>query len=180
VISRDGGTPAPGLSRTGHTWLVLLLGIRAVGDEPLVLSPTDPEAESANTCWFGASPHERLGASVEEVVTAFEEAAVRIRSQVAELGHQGTATFYVWHDEQAGQLRCSTGSRPPEGLPFDSEYRPTDDLRGIVAGFLADGEPGFVRFTDLKPVAEDDISGTYPPFAVWTFDVTAEPAHGRR
>jgi hypothetical protein len=180
VITRDGDTPAPGLCGTGHTWLVLLLGIRAVGDEPLVLSPSDPEAESANTCWFGASPHERLGASIEEVVAAFEEAAARIRAQVAELGHQGTATFYVWHDEQAGQLRCSTGSRPPERLPFGNEYRPTGDLRSIVAGFLADGEPGFVRFTDLKPVTEDASTGAYPPIAVWTFDVTAEPAHGWR
>jgi hypothetical protein len=178
VVFRDGGTPPPGFCGTGHTWRVLLQGIRAVGDEPLVLSPADPEAESVNTCWFGASPHERLGASVEEVVAAFEEAAARIRAQVTEIGHRGSATFYVWHDREAGQLRCSTGSQPAERLPFEDDYEPTPELRDIVAEFLADGEPGFVRFTGLKPA--DDDSMTYASFAVWTFDVTAEPAHGQR
>jgi hypothetical protein len=174
VIFRSGGTPAPGVSTTGHTGRVLLIGIRAVGDEPLVLSPADPEAESANTCWFGATPHERLGASVDEVVTAFEEAAVRIRAQVAGAGHQGSATFYVWHDRDAGQLRCSTGSQPAGRLPFFDRYQPSGDLRDIVAEFLADGEPGFVRFTGLKSTGDDG------GLAVWTFDVTAEPARGPR
>lgn len=179
VISRDGGTPVPRLSVTGHTWRVLLQGIRSVGDEPLVLSPADQEAETANTCWFGASPHERLGVSVEEVVAAFEEAGGRIRTQVAEMGHRGSATFYVWHDREAGQLRCSTGSQPAERLPFGRGYQPTGELRDIVAEFLADGEPGFVRFTGLKPAA-DEGSVTFASLLVWTFDVTAEPVHGPR
>jgi hypothetical protein len=178
VVSRGGGTPAPGLYGTGHTWRVLLQGIRAVGDEPLVLSPADPEAESVNTCWFGASPHERLGASVEEVVAAFEEAANRIRAQVVESGHRGDATFYVWHDRDAGQLRCSTGSQPAERLPFEDAYQPTRELRDIVAEFLADGEPGFVRFTGLDPAGDDGTR--FASLAVWTFDVTAEPARGQR
>ena len=178
MVSRDGGTPVPALSTTGHTWLVLLKGIRSVGDEPLVLSPADPEAESANTCWFGASPHERLGASVEEVVAAFEEAAGRVQTQVAEMGHRGRATFFVWHDREAGQLRCSTGSQPAERLPFGDGYQPTGDLRDIVAEFLADGEPGFVRFAGFAPAG--DMRPTVLTLAVWTFDVTAEPAHGPR
>jgi hypothetical protein len=179
VIFRDGGTPGPGLSGTGHTGRVLLQGIRNVGHEPLVLSPADPEAEDANTCWLGASPHERIGVSIEEVMAAFEEVAARIRERVAELGHQGSATFYVWHDEQAGQLRCSTGSQPADRLPFGDGYQLTGDLRDIVAEFLADGEPGFVRFADLK-LAHGGDHGTVPTVAVWTFDVTAEPARDPR
>jgi hypothetical protein len=143
--------PRGRLGDTGHTGRVLLQGIRDVGDEPVVLSPADPEAESVNTYWLGASPHERLGVSVEEVVIAFEEAADRIRSRVREAGHRGRATFYVWHDREAGQLRCSTGTRPP----FGRGYAPIVELGPIVADFLGDGEPGFVRPLSLTPFASD-------------------------
>jgi hypothetical protein len=178
VISRGGGTPGGALCGTEHTGRVLLQGIRNAGDEPLVLSTADPEAESANTYWLGASPHERLGASVEEVVAAFVELADRIRERVRESGHHGRVTFYVWHDHDSGQLRCSTASQPPESLPFRTPYQPGGDLADIVAGFLGDGEPGFVRFSGVMPAGAGEQ--TFAPPAVCTLDVTAQPTHDRQ
>jgi hypothetical protein len=139
----------------------------------LVLSPTDPEAEDSNTFWLGASPHERLGVSVDEIVAAFEELAGHIRGRVGQIGFRGQATFYVWHAREAGQLRCSTSSGTPEGLPLRGPYQMTADLGGIVTEFLADGEAGFVRFGVIKPI-DDTGTVTYEPLAVWTCDVTAE------
>jgi len=159
----------PAVAPGGHTWRVLLQEILRVADEPLVLAPADRDAEYANTWWLGAEPHERLGVSVAEVVAAFEEVAGLVGARVRALGHRGTATFYVWHDQQAGQLRCSTSSLGPDDLPFDGEFRATGKLDGIVAEFLGDGEPGFVRFGGFGPDGDQE-------FEVWTFDVSVVPA----
>jgi hypothetical protein len=155
---------------TRQTERVLLKDIRAIVTETVVLSPEDQAAEEANTNWFGAPPHERMGLSADEVVTAFEETAATLREQVAGCGHQGAATFYVWHDAVAGQLRCSAGSRKPSDLPFPADYQVTDDLRGIVAEFLADRAPGSIAWGELEPVPypEEDVPG----LAVWAFDLT--------
>ena len=157
---------------TGHTGAVLLLQIQEVADGSMVLTPADPGAERDNTWWISASPQERLGVSVDEVVSAFEEAARRVAERVRELPYTGIATFYVWHHQEAGQLRCSTSSAAPGELPFEDEYFPTHDLGTIVTEFLSDGEPGFVRFPGLKAFDFDPAAEVAPPIAVWTFDVS--------
>ncbi|MEV6299780.1 hypothetical protein AB0M02_10295 [Actinoplanes sp. NPDC051861] len=149
---------------------MLLKDIRAIATETVVLSPDDQAAEEANTNWFGAPPHERMGLSADEVVAAFEETAAVLREQVGGNGHRGTATFYVWHDGIAGQLRCSTGSRKPGDLPFPVEYRVTEDLRGIVVEFLQDRAPGSIAWGELEPVPYPEEAE--PGLAVWAFDLT--------
>jgi hypothetical protein len=156
-----------------QTERVLLKDIRAIATETMVLSPEDQSAEAANTTWFGAPPHERMGLSADEVVTAFEETAAGLRDQVAGLGHQGTATFYVWHDAIAGQLRCSAGTCKPSDLPFTADYQITDDLRAIVVEFLEDRAPGSIAWGELEPVPyPDDVEDESPTLAVWAFDLT--------
>jgi hypothetical protein len=132
---------------------VLLKEIRAIAGETLVLAPHDRDAERANTSWFGAPPHERMGMSADEVVTAFEETAELLRDQVATMPYHGPATFYVWHDGAAGQLRCSTGSCGHDALPFEAPYRATSDLHAIVTEFLEDRAPGVLVWGEPEPVA---------------------------
>ncbi|HEX5200721.1 hypothetical protein ACFQS1_21080 [Paractinoplanes rhizophilus] len=131
---------------------MLLKEIRAIAGETLVLAPHDQDAEHANTSWFGAPPHERMGLSADEVVTAFEETAELLRDQVSAMPYAGPATFYVWHDGDAGQLRCSTGSRGQDKLPFEAPYRVTSDLHAIVAEFLEDRAPGALVWGQPEPV----------------------------
>ncbi|WP_433301735.1 hypothetical protein ACQP2F_06955 [Actinoplanes sp. CA-030573] len=131
---------------------MLLKEIRAIAGETLVLSPHDLDAEHANTSWFGAPPHERMGLSAEEVVAAFEETAELLRDQVAAMPYAGPATFYVWHDGEAGQLRCSTGSCGRNDLPLAIPYRVTGDLHAIVKEFLEDRAPGAIVWGELEPV----------------------------
>jgi hypothetical protein len=131
---------------------VLLKEIRAIAGEAVVLSPQDRAAEDANTSWFGAPPHERMGMTASEVVAAFEEAAEALRDKVAAIGHPGPATFYVWHDGLAGQLRCSITSAPHDDLPFGNDYEVTSDLHAIVQEFLLDRAPGAINWGSLDPI----------------------------
>ncbi|MFF5497463.1 hypothetical protein [Streptomyces aquilus] len=113
-----------------------------MADEHLVLDPADRSAEcDTNTWWLGAADGDRESLSVSELVAAFERTAAVIRARVRELGFSGPVTFYVWHDAQAGQLRCSTGSVPADALPFLGAHLPSGDLESIIEEFLADGEP---------------------------------------
>ncbi|HZN73119.1 MAG TPA: hypothetical protein VFC00_15735, partial [Micromonosporaceae bacterium] len=121
-----------------------------------------------------ATAKDRSTLSVTQLVAAFGETARALRHQVRAAGFNGTATFYVWHDEQAGQSRCSVSSRPKGNLPFGDNYRPTDDLGAIVASFLSDDTPGVVAWEDLGRADDFDPPGDhYPPFPVWTFDLTS-------
>ena len=152
---------------------VLLKEIRAVASEPVVLAPQDQAAEQANTNWFGAPLHERIGLSADEVVAVFEETAAALRDQVTGAGHRGTATFYVWHDTAAGQLRCSTCTRKPADLDFTVPYEVTDDLHAIVMEFIEDRAPGSIAWGELEPVPYPQRASPEPPtLAVWAYDLT--------
>ncbi|MFG2896219.1 hypothetical protein ACGFZH_04015 [Streptomyces zaomyceticus] len=141
--------------------MVLLTWIAEVADEPLVLEPADRRAEWETNTWsLSAEDEDRRSLSVSAVVAAFERTASALQIRVRELRFPGVATFYVWHDKQAGQLRCSTGSVPADELPFSGVYALSDGLEPVIEGFLADGEMGAA---DPEAV----------PFLVWAFNVGA-------
>ncbi|MFF9819393.1 hypothetical protein [Streptomyces sp. NPDC014006] len=156
---------------------MLLTWVAEVADERLVLEPTDHRVEwETNTWWLGAEDEDRRALSVSEVVAAFEWAAEGIRLRVREMGFAEVATFYVWLDEQAGQLRCSTGSVASDELPFGGAYVPCEDLGLVVEGFLSDREPGVIAQEDLEDVNDQSAAVTEPeaaPFAVWVRSVGA-------
>jgi hypothetical protein len=158
--------------------VVLLTWIDEVADEPLALEPADRRVEWETNTWsLGAAEEDRSSLSVAEVVAAFERTAAAIRERIRDLGFPGVATFYVWHDEQAGQLRCSTGSVPPDALPFRSAYVASDALGPVVEGFLSDSEPGCIAWSDLDDVQSfSEQTETEPeikPFGVWVSSVGA-------
>ncbi|MFE0777520.1 hypothetical protein [Streptomyces sp. NPDC058861] len=118
---------------------MLLTWIAEVADEPLVLEPVDRRVEwETNTWWLSAEDEDRKSLSVSAVMVAFERTASATQVRIRELGFPGVAAFYVWHDEQAGQLRCSTGSVPADALPFDGTYALSDSLEPVIEEFLAD------------------------------------------
>ncbi|MFF3006122.1 hypothetical protein ACFVTF_25320 [Kitasatospora sp. NPDC057940] len=145
---------------------MLLTWIAEIADEPLILEPSDRRVEwRTNTWYLSAEDEDRWSLSVTEVVAAFERTAQAIRLRIHALGFAGVATFYVWHDEQADQLRCSTGSVAVDELPFGGSYLPSDDLAPVVEGFLSDRRPAGTNPSDQT--APDAM----PPFPVWVRDV---------
>jgi len=152
---------------------MLLKSIAEVADEPLTLNPADPMAEArTSTWWLSADPDDRVALSVGQVCAAFERAAEALRSRIRSLGLQGTVTFYVWHDEQAGQLRCSMSSQAPDTLPFRGAYIATDALGPIIERFLGDQEPGHIPWSELNTETSQPANETVvSPFPVWTRSV---------
>ncbi|WP_189979846.1 hypothetical protein [Streptomyces capoamus] len=150
--------------------------IAEIADEPLVLEPADRAKEQRTNTWeLSADAEDRKSSSVSDVVTAFERTADAIRSRVHALGFTGTATFYVWHDVQAGQLRCSTGSVAESELPFRGAYLTSGNLAAIVEGFLRDPAPGSVARPDLDEgqgaAEEEPPEGRTAAFPVWVRSV---------
>ncbi|MFH8661159.1 hypothetical protein [Streptomyces afghaniensis] len=157
---------------------MLLTWIAEVADEPLALDPGDRRVEWETNTWsLDAADEDRRSLSAAEVVAAFEQTAAAIRARIRELGFSGAATFYVWHDVQAGQLRCSTGSVPPDALPFSSTYVASADLGPVVEAFLADSKPGVVAWSDLDDVGshleQTEIEPEITPLRVWASSVGA-------
>lgn len=149
---------------------MLLKSIAAVADEPLILDPADPLREArANTWWLSADPGEKAELSVGQVCAALGRAVEALCSRIRGLGLQGTVTFCVWHDEQAGQLRCSTSSQAPDALPFHGTYIATDALGPIIERFLGDQEPGHIPWSELNTeTSEPGNEPVIPPLPVWT------------
>ncbi|MFJ5229045.1 hypothetical protein ACIQBJ_04000 [Kitasatospora sp. NPDC088391] len=149
---------------------MLLTYITELADEPLALTPDRRDEETeVNTWWLSSDDEDLRSLTVAEVVAAFEATAAALRRRVAESGYAGPATFYVRHDRQAGQLRTSTGTVGPAELPFGGRYRPTADLAPVVAGYLADADPGSARREDPVEVGPDDLEPDPEPepFPVW-------------
>jgi hypothetical protein len=149
--------------------------IREVADEPLLINPAARTTEARENTWsLSTSADERGSLSAHQVVAAFEECASILRERVLSLGYDGHVTFYVWHDQQAGQLRCSTTSLPVDELPFQSRVELDVPLAAIAEEFLNDAHPGQVSWNDLLPESDGDAEETQPHdfvVRVWTADL---------
>jgi hypothetical protein len=140
---------------------VLLTWIAELADEPLLLDRADSAAEArANTWSLGADPEDRAAVTAEQVVLAFEEVTAAFSARIA-------ATYYVWHDVQAGALKCSASSLAPDALPFGAAYQTTGELAPIVEAFLADRTPGSVAMSELRELDDTAAVSSTPPFLVW-------------
>ncbi len=161
------------LPRARDTGAVLLTWIAEIADESLVLDPANRPVEwETNTWWLGSEAEDRATLAAVQVIAAFERTAEALRCRIGELGFSGAATFYVWHDTQAGQLRCSTGSVLPDSLPFGGAYEVSADLGAIVQGFLDDDDPGVTRISEAGDIELQAPDFEQPPaFPVWTRNV---------
>lgn len=148
---------------------MLLTWIAEIADEPLLLEPDDRAVEQRTNTWCLSAEHEdRARWSVSEAAAAFEPTATAIQARIHDSGHLGPATFSVWYDSQAGQLRCSTASADADELSFDGLHLSVHGLRHIIEVFLGDATPGVVAWSDLEDAAGSAAPEAEPsPFPVW-------------
>lgn len=119
-----------------------LRDVRNWADEDLVFSEEINEEARANLCGIYADEATLEQLSTGDLVEAIEAIADAWQSRLSSLG-QSEATFYVWLDRQAWQLRFSliSGGRTP--LPFACAVDDTATLREVVESFLAWGTRTF-------------------------------------
>jgi hypothetical protein len=137
-------------------------------DDEVGLLPDDPVTEARrNTRWYSV----RTGSvNVPAVVAALDLVATTLRQRLAT---HGSGTFYTWYDQQAGQLRCSLSSLPPESLPFQAPYVMAGDAAEVVRLAAMDPEPGVVSWSELADVTDEAAYADMPkaqpppPFPVW-------------
>jgi hypothetical protein len=70
----------------------------------------------------------------EELASVFQQVLARRRSLAASV--RFPVTFYLWHDEMAGQLRFSTAHCTLGTLPFSASLDLLEDPRIVLTDFL--------------------------------------------
>ncbi|MFF4775509.1 hypothetical protein [Microtetraspora fusca] len=158
--------------------------VRSYLDEDLLVNPDQGRAETeANTLWIGL-PDGGFDAGAVRAALIHVGAGLRERFGSREGPPAFPLTFYAWHDEQAGQLRMSMRSAPPDGLPFGARHRPVCEPDEVLASALADTSPGSVRWEELRPDDASPETGddAWPPFPVYVVAIRgeSETPSGRR
>lgn len=135
--------------------------------EQMELADSSQSDCEANLVRIGSLSTEQV--TGEELVQFLREAAA-LRLQTAMKRSMMPATFYAWHDVQAGQLRFSTINGPEESLPFGAPIRLVRDPEIVVREFLESGTRDGIPWSELRP---DDGSPEPPyytaksPLLVW-------------
>jgi hypothetical protein len=108
---------------------------------------------------------------LDAVAEAILAAGIRLRARFAT--SRTPITFYVWYDEQAGQLRLSVVSTGADELPFGGKYRIVQELDPIIRCIKSDAAPGFISWNDLEEVRGDDdeVDVVPPPFPVFVVPI---------
>jgi len=90
-------------------------------------------------------------------LTRFVEAAVDVRRAQAERIGMKPATFYLWHDKQASQLRFSVARCLPGSLPFGCAVVPAETASEIIGNYLASNSvDGLIPWSELEPGGSGD------------------------
>ena len=117
--------------------------------------PDGAGAGAAENLWSLSFSADKLPSTGD--LTRFIEAAVDVRRAQAESLASKPATFYLWHDEQAGQLRFSVARCLPESLPFRCALAPADAATEIIGDYLTSSRvDGLIPWSELEPIGFDE------------------------
>ena len=117
--------------------------------------PDGAGAGAAENLWSLSFSADKLPSKAD--LTRFIDAAVDVRRAQAESIGMKPATFYLWHDEQAEQLRFSVARCFPESLPFRCAVAPAGAANDIIGSYLASSRvDGLIPWSDLEPIDADE------------------------
>ncbi len=117
--------------------------------------PDGAGAGAAENLWSLSFSADKLPSAAD--LTRFIDAAVNVRRSQADNIGVKPATFYLWHDEQAGQLRFSVARCLPDSLPFGCAVAPADAADEIIGNYLASSSVGgLIPWSELGEVGFDE------------------------
>lgn len=90
-----------------------------------------------NTVYLGASDEDRATLTVDDFERYFNAVIENRRTQLTASPINHGMLFYLWHDDQAGQLRFSLVSDLHEKLPFGAKLNIIHTPRTIIEDFLS-------------------------------------------
>ena len=115
-----------------------------------------PGAGATENLWSLSFSADKLPSTAD--LTRFIAAAVDVRRAQVESVGMKPATFYLWHDEQAGQLRFSVARCLPDSLPFQCALAPVDVANEIVGDYLTSGRlDGLIPWSELAPIGVNEL-----------------------
>jgi len=136
-----------------------------------ISADSGPSQPSDNQWAVSATEDECQGATPEDVASAYEEVAVAWTRELKTAAPHKPATFYLWFDEQASQLRCSAIQSTADRLPFRCQIRNLPSPVDIARAYLQSSYKEGIPFSDLKPVRPVAPAEPEMPFVldVWSF-----------
>jgi hypothetical protein len=91
-----------------------------------------------------------------EELVGFAYRARDIRREQVRRDSRAPVTFYMWTDEQAGQLRFSVCRRAPRKLPFGCTVDLVPDPESVVRAYLESPYRDGIPLSELTEVSSDE------------------------
>lgn len=144
------------------TWLAEL------ADAPIERLPAAMAV--GNQLSFSVTFDEASALNVEDVIAFVDELFANKRRVAARAGLTGLR-MYAWHDEQAGQLRCSIANDDGHPLPFGCAVRRCPDLRIIVRAWLHSPYLEGIPIAELTPTPSKTPPEIDPAFQLDVWEI---------
>lgn len=151
--------------------------IAEVAADPIVIDPEDINHEAWSNLWmFSITQEQAKTVEAEDIIRLFQHVvAVRDASVRACPDLPEGMWFYLWHDDQALQLRFSMVSRGHGALPFGRALAALPDPTPIIFDFLK-GYHDYIPFEDMEiiegsPSLDDVKEPELPPLPLWVISL---------
>lgn len=133
-------------------------------EEPVYLTDSinQLEEEVSRNCWLISIPEElNSEITVDEISEFIRLVKQQYTKQLKASELNINLLFYLWIDEQAGQLHFNFINSNHAELPFGCNIITTDNMESIITEYLEfpDKYNGSIGFSDLSDI-DDDFSDT--------------------
>ncbi|GGB65022.1 hypothetical protein GCM10007424_01160 [Flavobacterium suaedae] len=132
----------------------------------LTESVDELKEEVSHNCWYISIPKElNSEITVDEISDLIKSIKEKYTKELKASGLNIGLWFYLWIDEQAGQLRFNFINSNHKELPFGCSIVTTDNIKFIISEYIEfpDKYKGFIDFSDLIDIDDDFSDSEYDP-----------------
>jgi len=134
-----------------------------VKDEIFITSETDLlEKEISENFWTISVKQEIANQlNVEELLNVIARIKSNRREQLSKSSIEIDLIFYMWHDDQASQLRFNFINSNHLSLPFGTKVKLIKSESQILSEFLKDNHHDGIGYNELKEIEKNE-NGEFP------------------